>query len=219
LTAPAEHTAAAAAAALTGVATQHWDPGPGWNWEHFFDLLGAPIKATPGASGDIVAIRPGFATNPPTTTYCDDVQGYEQFPGPYRSFDCPVTTTAPAGFVPLLTAPSADAPLLADPYLHPTGTSTIAMNDWGDKAPTGEQYVVADRVPGWTAIWFGGQDAWLQDSAQHPTTVPVTAARIVPKAGKTSIPVYTTAYPEASVYPADFIAFVNAADVDVIPTT
>ena len=56
------------------------------------------------------------------------------------------------------------------------------MTDWGDKAPAGEEYVVADRQPGWTAIWWGGTKAWLQDSPQHPATVPVTADRIVPKA-------------------------------------
>jgi N-acetyl-anhydromuramyl-L-alanine amidase AmpD len=192
----------------SGIPTQHWDPGPGWDWEHFFDLLGAPIHATAKPGSDVVTIKPGYATNKQTTTYCDDVAGYKQFPGPYRSFDCPVTSTdAPSSFVPLYTGPSTSAPLVADPYLHPTGTGTNAMNDWGDKAPTGEQYVVADRQPGWTAIWFGGQEAWFQDSAQHPTTVPSKAERIVPKAGKTSIPVYTTSYPEASVYPPDFIAF------------
>ncbi|WP_328915996.1 MULTISPECIES: N-acetylmuramoyl-L-alanine amidase [unclassified Streptomyces] len=196
----------------SGVATQHWDPGPGWDWEHFFDLLGAPIHATAGKGSAVVAIKPGFARNEQTTTYCDDVQGYKQFPGPYRSFDCPVTSAAaPSSFVPLYTAPSTTAPLLADPYLHPSGAGTTAMNDWGDKAPTGEQYVVAERQPGWTAVWFGGQKAWLQDTARHPATVPVTASRIVPKAGRTSIPVYTTAYPEASVYPADFIAFEGGA--------
>ncbi|MEU6852571.1 N-acetylmuramoyl-L-alanine amidase [Actinacidiphila alni] len=193
----------------SGVATQHWDPGPGWDWEHFFDLLGAPIHATARPGSDVVAIKPGFAHNKQTTTYCDDVQGYKQFPGPYRSFDCPVTSTGDASsFVPLYTAPSTAAPLVADPYLHPDGSAgTTAMNDWGDKAPAGEQYVVAERRPGWTAIWWGGTKAWLQDSPRHPATVPVKASRIVPKAGKTSIPVYTTAYPEASVYPADFVAF------------
>jgi N-acetyl-anhydromuramyl-L-alanine amidase AmpD len=192
-----------------GVATQHWDPGPGWDWEHFFDLLGAPIRATAPEGSDVVAIKPGYAGNLQSTTYCDDVQGYKQFPGPYRSFGCPVTSTdAPSGFVPLHTAPSTDAPLVSDPYLHANGSAgTTAMNDWGDKAPAGEQYVVADRVPGWTAIWWGGTEAWLQDSATRPATVPVKAARIVPKPGRTSIPVYTTAYPEASVYPPDFVAF------------
>ncbi|WP_333766786.1 N-acetylmuramoyl-L-alanine amidase [Streptomyces sp. IBSBF 2435] len=197
----------------SGIATQHWDPGPGWDWEHFFDLLGAPIRATAHQGSDVVAIKPGYARNPQTTTYCDDVQGYKRFPGPYRSFDCPATSqSAPASFVPLRTAPSTSAPLVADPYLHPDGSAgTSAMNDWGDKAPAGEQYVVADRVPGWTAIWWGGAKAWLQDSAAHPATVPVRAARIVPKAGATSVPVYTTAYPEASVYPPDFIAFEGGA--------
>lgn len=192
-----------------GVATQHWDPGPGWDWEHFFDLLGAPIHATAPQGSDVVAIKPGYARNPRSTTYCDDVQGYKQFPGPYRSFDCPVTSaSAPSSFVPLHTAPSVTAPLVSDPYLHADGSAgTSAMNDWGDKAPAGETYVVADRRPGWTAIWWGGAEAWLQDSPQHPATVPVRADRIVPKAGKTSIPVYTTAYPEASVYPPDFVAF------------
>ena len=28
----------------------HWDPGPYWDWEHYFDLLGAPITAD-GAAG------------------------------------------------------------------------------------------------------------------------------------------------------------------------
>lgn len=193
----------------SGVATQHWDPGPGWDWEHFFDLLGAPIHATAAPGSDVVAIKPGYARNPQTTTYCDDVQGYKQFPGPYRAFDCPVTSTATAAsFVPLYTAPDTSAPLVSDPYLHKDGSAgTTAMNDWGDKAPAGEQYVVAERRPGWTAIWWGGTEAWLQDSARHPATVPVAASRIVPKAGRTSIPVYTTAYPEASVYPADFVAF------------
>ncbi|SEN50008.1 N-acetylmuramoyl-L-alanine amidase [Actinacidiphila rubida] len=192
-----------------GVATQHWDPGPGWDWEHFFDLLGAPIHATAPQGSDVVAIKPGFRTNLQTTTYCDDVQGYKQFPNPYRSFDCPVTSpSAPSSFVPLYTAPSTSAPLASDPYLHKDGSAgTNAMNDWGDKAPAGEQYVVADRKPGWTAIWWAGKEVWLQDSPQHPVTVPVKAMRIVPKAGRTSVPVYTTAYPEASVYPADFVAF------------
>ena len=27
------------------VAGMHWDPGPYWDWEHYFDLLGAPIAA------------------------------------------------------------------------------------------------------------------------------------------------------------------------------
>ncbi|WP_329136318.1 N-acetylmuramoyl-L-alanine amidase [Streptomyces sp. NBC_01476] len=192
----------------SGIATQHWDPGPGWDWEHFFDLLGAPVHATAKKGSDIVAIKPGFARNKQTTTYCDGLPGYKQFPGPYRGFECPATSAdAPSSFVPLYSAPSTSAPLLADPYLHPTGAGTTAMDDWGDKAPSGEQYVVAERQPGWTAIWYGGKEAWLQDSAQHPVTVPVKASRIVPKAGRTSIPVYTTAYPEASVYPADFVAF------------
>ena len=85
-----------------GVATQHWDPGPGWDWEHFFDLLGAPIRATAPPAvrrrGDQAGLRAATRRPRPTATTS---QGYKQFPGPYRSFDCPVTSQdAPASFVP-----------------------------------------------------------------------------------------------------------------------
>ncbi len=26
------------------VAGMHWDPGPYWNWERYFQLLGAPLQ-------------------------------------------------------------------------------------------------------------------------------------------------------------------------------
>ena len=29
------------------VPAMHWDPGPYWDWEHYFDLLGAPIARRP----------------------------------------------------------------------------------------------------------------------------------------------------------------------------
>ena len=46
------------------VAGMHWDPGPYWNWEHYFQLLGAPLNAH-AADGaiDLVRILPGFDAN------------------------------------------------------------------------------------------------------------------------------------------------------------
>jgi N-acetyl-anhydromuramyl-L-alanine amidase AmpD len=29
------------------VAAMHYDPGPYWNWAHYFDLLGAPLRSAP----------------------------------------------------------------------------------------------------------------------------------------------------------------------------
>ena len=55
------------------VAGMHWDPGPYWDWEHYFDLLGAPIDGTtvPVKAGRSSPIKPGFADNVQVVTNCD----------------------------------------------------------------------------------------------------------------------------------------------------
>jgi hypothetical protein len=104
----------------------------------------------------------------------------------------------------LHTAPSDDAPLVKDIGLRPGGQdSTIDVNDMASRASTGQQYAVADRQGDWTAIWFLGQKAWFKNPAEHPTAVPASGVLVTPKAGKSEVPVYGRAYPEASAYPAD----------------
>src|SRR6266513_2667654 len=133
----------------------HWDPGTYFNWAHFMALVGAPITPRGTAGTDpIVTIKPNWRNNKPTVTGCGD-----------GTATCP---RQPANFVYLHTAPSADSPLVSDPYLaaagvEPNGVGTTLAWDWGDKASTGEQYAVADRSGDWLAIWFGGQKAWLHD--------------------------------------------------------
>jgi len=170
-----------------GQAGMHWDPGPFFNWSHFMALLGAPLtpQGDPGTD-PIVTIVPKWSTNQPTVTGCD-------------SGTCP---KQPASFVYLHTAPSADSPLVSDPYLaaagvEPDGVGTTLAWDWGDKASTGEQYAVAGRSGDWLAIWFGGQKAWLYDPADEPTAIPGSGTLITPKAGASSIPVYGRAYPSS----------------------
>ena len=48
------------------VAGMHWDPGPYWNWEHYFQLLGAPLSAHQGA----VTPRTSSASCPASRTTC-----------------------------------------------------------------------------------------------------------------------------------------------------
>lgn len=51
------------------VAGMHWDPGTFWDWAHYLELLGAPIRPgtdVPPRVGDTVTIAPAFdATNQP----------------------------------------------------------------------------------------------------------------------------------------------------------
>jgi hypothetical protein len=63
----------------------HWDPGPYWDWEHYFDLLGAPIyghKIFPVKAGSIVTIKPGFAGNVQVVSNCDAAGHQLRVPAP-----------------------------------------------------------------------------------------------------------------------------------------
>jgi N-acetyl-anhydromuramyl-L-alanine amidase AmpD len=154
----------------------HQDPGPFWDWNHYMELLGAPITPAHG-SKNVVTIKPNFQTNRPPI---DGVQ------------------PQPSNFVYLYTAPSFDAPLLDDPALN--GEGTRKGLDWGDKAVTGQKYYLADRKGDWDAIWYGGQKAWFYNP-HHENTVPGTGTLITPKKGVQEIPVYGAAYPEDAAYP------------------
>ncbi len=48
----------------------HDDPGPFWDWRHYFDLLGAPLRATAGPDSAMVTILPDYATHEPRFTGC-----------------------------------------------------------------------------------------------------------------------------------------------------
>src|SRR5204862_6300495 len=50
------------------------------------------------------------------------------------------------------------------------------------------------RSGDWTAIWYGGQEAWFQDDG---VSIPGHGLLVTPKAGLASIPVYGRAYPSS----------------------
>ncbi|MFI2645299.1 N-acetylmuramoyl-L-alanine amidase [Streptomyces sp. NPDC018610] len=168
------------------VATQHWDPGPFWDWNHYMQLLGAPTGASGAGglyrAGQVIRVVPPFTTaNQPKLTNGKDA-----------------VDTQPANFVYLYTAPSTSGPALSDPYLG-TQTATEGPN-WANKAVAGGEYVVADAQPDWTAIWYGGQKAWFHNPGGQFATVVGTPDVVTPKAGATTIPVYGRTYPRDSAY-------------------
>lgn len=173
------------------VAGMHWDPGPYWNWEHYFQLLGAPLQAhQSGAAKDLVRILPGFEDNRQTVTFCDGKVAES-------------CGSQPTNFVYLHNAPSETAPLVNDIGRKANGApSTTSVSDIGARAQTGLTFAVAERQGDWTAIWFNGVKGWFLNPASAPTAVPVTGSYVVPKAGLAKAPVYGRAYPEASAYPA-----------------
>jgi len=173
---------------ITGplIPAQHTDPGPYWDWSHYFDLLGAPrFPSLPAPPFGMLTIQPDMAANNVPFTGCVK-------PGT----PCPARGSSE---VILHSQPSDSSPLLTDIGLHPTGTpQTMDVNDVGSRVATGQQYAIADRRGGWVAIWYLGQKGWF-----HAKDAVFAAGLVVtPKPGKTSVPVYGRAYPEASAYPA-----------------
>ena len=184
-------------------AAQHWDPGPFWDWNHYMDLIQGKPDAWAATSstlaglatqlwpGEVVTIAPKFSTNQPPVTDC-------------QTGTCVTLPKQGASFVYLHVAPSSSAPLLSDPYLHTDGSAgTTQDDDWGDKAPSGFQYVVATTQGDWTGIWYAGQIGWFYNPCWFGRVAyPSFSQTITPRAGLSSVPVYTSAYPEASAYPA-----------------
>ncbi|MFS8201496.1 N-acetylmuramoyl-L-alanine amidase [Streptomyces sp. CWNU-52B] len=171
------------------IPSMHTDPGPYWDWQHYFALLGKPLRAEPGTKGGLVTVLPRFAGNRPEFTGC-------------------VTQGEPcaahgSSAVRLRTQPRSDAPLVKDIGLRPGGDdSTTDVNDVASRVSTGQRYAVAGREGDWTAIWYLGQKAWFENPKKQPTAVNATGAVITPKAGLSEIPVYGRAYPEKEAYPA-----------------
>ncbi|HZG14781.1 MAG TPA: peptidoglycan recognition family protein [Candidatus Bathyarchaeia archaeon] len=154
----------------------HEDPGAFWDWEHYFELLGAPIKNERGPK-NVVTIKPHFQTNKP------ELDGLER---------------QPANFVYLYQEPSFDAPLLDDTLLPGPGSTSI--HEEGSKAVTGQTYVLADEDGDWDAIWFGGQKAWFYNPNDKNT---VSGKGLIVRPKESNVPVYGAAFPEASAYPSD----------------
>ncbi|MFJ5519225.1 N-acetylmuramoyl-L-alanine amidase [Streptomyces griseoluteus] len=166
----------------------HEDPGPYWDWRHYFDLLGSPLRATAGPDSELVTVLPDFATNRPEYTGCT---AETELCAPHGS-----------SAVRLYTEPSELAPLVQDVGKRPGGEdSTIGVYDMTSRVSTGQTYAVAQRRGDWTAIWYLGQKAWFRNPSARPTAVGSAGRMVTPKPGLPDIPVYGRATPEDSAYP------------------
>ncbi|MFE5186152.1 N-acetylmuramoyl-L-alanine amidase [Streptomyces sp. NPDC056628] len=177
----------------------HTDPGPYWDWRHYFELLGRPLAPTAGAKGGLVTIRPDYATNRPEFTGCATAGERCADHG--------------SSAVRLYSGPGESYPLIKDIGLGTTPTKGV--NDLSSRVSTGQQFAVAGQDGDWTAIWYLGQKAWFRNPAKAPAAVHAVGDVVTPKDGAQSVPVYGRAYPEASAYPAD----VPAQAVSPLPYT
>ncbi|MEY9843189.1 N-acetylmuramoyl-L-alanine amidase [Streptacidiphilus sp. MAP5-3] len=171
--------------------TQHWDPGPYWNWNYYMSLLGAPLHGDGDAVvGGTVTIAPPYATSyEPTVLGCGN-----------STTACPAH---PVNFVYLYQQPSSSSALITDPIFtankQPTGNQTAW--DWTDRATYGETFVVAAVQGDWTAIWYGGQKAWFYNpGGTYAYADSDPSAQLVTPTGSTAVQIWGRAYPDASAY-------------------
>jgi hypothetical protein len=169
------------------VKLMHWDTGPFWDWEHYMELVKAPIDADRGRT-NLVTVAPGFDDNQQPVTGCED------------DGSCDPQGT---NFVYLHTAPDEDAPLVKDAGLRPDGAnSTTHVSDIGARAAAGHVFRVAQRRGDWLGVWWLGDVAWLHSPKSDPVVVPTRGKVVVPR-GDEAVPVYGRAYPEESAYPEE----------------
>ncbi|MFE2530687.1 N-acetylmuramoyl-L-alanine amidase [Streptomyces sp. NPDC059371] len=167
----------------------HTDPGPYWDWQHYFTLLGHPFHPTYGKGADLVTVLPDFDANQPVYTGCVT-----------KGEPC---TAHGSSEVRLYSQPDENAPLIQDIGLYPKGdASTTGVNDVASRVSTGQRYALAGRDGDWTAIWYLGQKAWFENPRKQPTAVRASGPAVTPKEGLAEIPVYGRAYPEKEAYPA-----------------
>ncbi|MGI8576389.1 MAG: N-acetylmuramoyl-L-alanine amidase [Nocardioidaceae bacterium] len=167
----------------------HWDPGPYWDWQHYMQLLGAPLRPAAHPTPNVVTVAPGFNRNRQIVTDCN---------GPNTGL-CPTQGT---NFVYVHTAPRQSSPLVKDIGLHPDGSySTTDVADIGARVDAGQRLVIAARAPhGWLGVWYLGQLGWIHNSPA--AVVPAHGQTVSAAPGRTTVPVYGRAYPEQSAYPA-----------------
>ncbi|MGP3737843.1 N-acetylmuramoyl-L-alanine amidase (plasmid) [Streptomyces sp. GDS52] len=169
------------------VSGMHTDPGPYWDWAHYFALLGRPFGATAGEDGALVTIRPDHAAHGPVFTGCG-------------SAGEPCAAHGSSA-VRLYSDHDEKSALIRDGALG--STPTTGVNDLSSRVSAGQQYAVADRWGEWTAIWYLGQKAWFSNPRERPTAVPAAGRVVTPRQGLDSVPVYGRAYPEEAAYPAE----------------
>ena len=174
----------------------HWDPGPYWDWDRYFELLKRPIRPTGTSFSGMLTIKPDFESNNPGFTRCEDQ------PGPPGETEAPKCGDWGSSAVVLRDAPRHDAALLKDVGSNPPdGKSSMNVADIGSRASTGQQFAVAEIRGDWTAIWFHGQKGWFHNPPSDPNAVWATGLVVTPEKGKKSVPVYGRAYPEPEAYP------------------
>ncbi|MDH5108946.1 N-acetylmuramoyl-L-alanine amidase [Lentilactobacillus kefiri] len=164
----------------------HWDPGTYWDWQHYFDLLGADLKQNTGdGSSRIITITPDPKANllPQCGEKVTD-----------NGTELPITGS---NFVYLYKGPAFSAGLISDKDFSSIQTGTFEADDWSDKATYGQQFCKLGEEGDWTEIDYGGQSAWFYNPGGANSTD--SKGQLVKSVGSKDVPIYGCAYPDNQI--------------------
>ncbi|WP_053175039.1 peptidoglycan recognition protein family protein [Nonomuraea sp. SBT364] len=170
----------------------HEDPGPYWDWAHYFDLLGEPFdrpayeQAGYGRGPESVLVLPSYDEHRPRFTGCETAKPAKRCP-PHG-----------ASTLWLRTEPREDAPLVDDAGKRPGKPSTYSVYDHSARASAGQRFGVAEQRGDWTAIWYLGRRAWFHNPPARPTAVAARGPLVTPV--RPGVKVYGRAFPEKRAY-------------------
>lgn len=178
------------------VGLQHMDPGPFFNWQLFYGLLGVRVYTGGNPlNSTVVTVAPAWPLNKQTVTGC--------FPN--EPTQCANTSSRPTSITYVHTAPAQNSPLVSDPVLGPGTTeigNEVAKIHYGQKFVAFQHQMTSDGV--WYQIYYNGQTGWVFSPWANPTVFAGKGQRVTPKQGVASVPVYGRAYPASSTYPPGF---------------
>jgi hypothetical protein len=184
------------------ILNQHHDPGPFWDWEHYFDLLGAPIgggavPTTNISPGDIIMLRTGYKDNLNPITHA-----------PQRFFNSRPKIKdyrdAPTNFVYVYRAPDPDAPFSFDPLYsgktNSEGSPLVStdVSSTANRINTGSILCVAAVEGAWVGVYWAGTVAWFRNAAAHPVAIKTSAFTVT--ANFEAAPTYVRPFPEAESF-------------------
>ncbi|WP_232839504.1 N-acetylmuramoyl-L-alanine amidase [Nocardia aurea] len=202
--------------------SMHDDPGPYWDWAHYFELLGHPIPGaldgehedgkdqdgedqdgTDGEEGEDGSARRapvrGHRKEPASVVIHPDYgTNLPRFTGCLEERPARACDPHGASTVWLRTEPRDDAPLIDDIGKRVGKSSTYSVYDHSARASTGQRFAVAGTRGDWTAIWYLGRKAWFHNPPERPTAVPAGGPLVTPV--RDQVRVYGRAFPGHPAY-------------------
>lgn len=180
--------------------SMHWDPGPYWDWEHYFALMGVSLGDTTSLTntiqaGDIVGVKAESAANTQSLTGCS----YKDAATGSSVSGC--VANAEVNYVDAYSSPSTTAAKAYDPAQQASGSQVVSQVASRVLSGAKLSVVGTTEVDGvqWVQVYWAGSAVWIKNPSDNPVLYLTTGKTITNTTGS-AVALYGRAYPEAAAY-------------------